>query len=109
MIGAHTIRMSSEAIRWNASYRGLESLCLDHAPTSVADRFYTKPPQELLNEAIEWLGRELGLLGRLADLPDAPSEAKPPTKLDGHEHEIVAVGDGSKRKRKTNRTPTKSA
>lgn len=102
-------KTGASLIRGNASYRGLESLYLDHAPTSVADRFYTKPPQELLDEAIEWLGGELGLLGRLADLPDAPSDSTPTTKLDGHEHEIAAVGDGAKRKRKTNRTPTKSA
>lgn len=32
------------------------------------------PPQELFNEAISWLGQELGLSGGLADLPDITTE-----------------------------------
>jgi len=102
-------KTGASLIRGNASYRGLESLYLDHAPASVADRFYTKPPQELLNEAIDWLGGELGLLGRLADLPDAPSEPVLTEKLESRADATVTAGDGSKRKRKTNRTPTNSA
>lgn len=31
-------------------------------------------PQELFNEAISWLGQELGLSGRLTDLPDITTE-----------------------------------
>lgn len=66
-------KTSASLLRRNVKYRGLESLFLDHAPTNVAERYYTVPPQELLNEAIAWLGKELGLDGRLADLPDSPA------------------------------------
>ncbi len=43
-------------IRKNRHYQGLELLFLDHAPVSMADRHYTTFPQDLLNEAILWLG-----------------------------------------------------
>ncbi|QDT66664.1 tyrosine-type recombinase/integrase [Calycomorphotria hydatis] len=52
-------KTSASLLRSHKDYKGLTSLFLDHAPTSVADRFYTTVPQELLNEAISWLGREL--------------------------------------------------
>ena len=34
----------------------------DHAPQTVPEIHYTTVPQELLNEAIVWLGRELGIV-----------------------------------------------
>jgi hypothetical protein len=37
-------------------------LFLDHAPQTVAEIHYTTIPQDLLNEAIAWLGRELGVV-----------------------------------------------
>jgi hypothetical protein len=33
---------------------------LGHSPRTVADRHYVVPPQELLDEAVTWLGRQLG-------------------------------------------------
>tara|TARA_R110000868_G_scaffold149766_1_gene372490 strand:- start:212221 stop:212379 length:159 start_codon:yes stop_codon:yes gene_type:complete len=32
----------------------------DHAPQTLSEFHYRTVPQELLNEAIAWLGRELG-------------------------------------------------
>lgn len=52
-------KSAASLLRNNRQYRGLESLFLDHAPTSMADRHYTGAPQQLLDEAIAWLGREL--------------------------------------------------
>jgi integrase len=54
-------KSAATLLRNNRDYRGLESLFLDHAPSSVADRHYTGVPQELLDEAIAWLGQELGI------------------------------------------------
>lgn len=55
-------KTSASLLRGHKDYNNLESLFLDHAPGSVAHRFYTAVPQELLNEAIAWLGRELGIV-----------------------------------------------
>ncbi|QDU01927.1 hypothetical protein V6x_16100 [Gimesia chilikensis] len=54
-------KTSASLIRNNRHYQGLESLFLDHAPVSMADRHYTTVPQELLNEVVLWLGDELGV------------------------------------------------
>ncbi len=54
-------KTSASLIRNNREFQGLESLFLDHAPVSMADRHYTTVPQELLNEAVLWLGDELGV------------------------------------------------
>lgn len=48
-------------LRNNRHYQGLESLFLDRAPVSMADKHYTTVPQDLLNEAVLWLGDELGI------------------------------------------------
>lgn len=54
-------KTSASLIRNNRDFQGLESLFLDHAPLSMADRHYTTVPQDLLNEAVLWLGDELGV------------------------------------------------
>lgn len=54
-------KSAASLLRNHREYRGLESLFLDHAPTSMADKHYTGIPQELLDEAIAWLGQELNL------------------------------------------------
>ena len=36
---------------------------LGHAPTTIADRHYIRPPTELFDEAIRWLGTQLGFAG----------------------------------------------
>lgn len=54
-------KTSASLIRGNAKYASLESLFLGHAPQSMADKHYAVAPQELLDEAIVWLGGEYGL------------------------------------------------
>lgn len=54
-------KSAASLLRNHRQYRGLESLFLDHAPTSMADKHYTGVPQELLDEAVAWLGQELGI------------------------------------------------
>ncbi len=41
-------------------YGRLVAYFLGHSPRTVADRHYVVPPQELLDEAVTWLGRQLG-------------------------------------------------
>jgi integrase len=41
-------------------YRQVAPLYLGHAPSTMADRHYVQAPQTLLDEAIGWLGRQLG-------------------------------------------------
>jgi integrase len=54
-------KTSATLIRGNEKYASLESLYLGHAPQSMADKHYAAAPQELLDEAISWLGEEYGL------------------------------------------------
>jgi len=51
-------KTSASLIRGNKEYRGLEDLFLGHAPRKMSDRHYTKPPEELLGEATNWLREE---------------------------------------------------
>lgn len=99
-------KTSATLLQGNAKYRGLESLFLGHAPATVAERHYTSVPQELFNEAITWLGQELGLSGRLADLPDAPAKESAPVTSKA----VISAPQNSeksgRRKRKTNRAST---
>jgi integrase len=41
-------------------YGRFASYFLGHSPRTVADRHYVTPPQELFDEAVTWLGRQLG-------------------------------------------------
>jgi integrase len=43
-------------------YGRLTSLFLGHSPRSIKDRHYSAPSQELFDEAVEWLGRQLGFV-----------------------------------------------
>jgi len=54
-------KTSASLIRGNSKYASLESLFLGHAPQSMADKHYAATPQDLLDEAIVWLGGEYGL------------------------------------------------
>jgi integrase len=44
------------------SYRGFAAHYLSQAPTTMADRHYVRPPRELFDEAIHWLGTRLGFV-----------------------------------------------
>jgi integrase len=65
-------KTAASLLRNHREYRGLESLFLDHAPVSVSDRHYAGVPQDLLDEAIEWLGSELGVSSVSDDLCPRP-------------------------------------
>lgn len=55
-------KTSASLLRNNSQFSTLEHLFLGHAPQSMADRHYAQAPQGLLDQAIEWLGREYGLV-----------------------------------------------
>lgn len=48
-------KTSASLIRGQAEFRGLEDLFLGLSPTSISDRHYAKPPEQLLADAIDWL------------------------------------------------------
>jgi integrase len=54
-------KTSATLIRGNERFSALASLFLGHAPQSMADKHYTQLPQDLLDQAIQWLGQELGI------------------------------------------------
>ena len=54
----------------DSKYSGLKYLFLGHSPRSIADRHYVRPPQNLFDEAIDWLGSKLGIKEPLSDVED---------------------------------------
>lgn len=64
-------KTSASLLRGHRSFQGLESLFLGHADRSIAHRHYTQAPQDLLDEAILWLGQELGIVA--ADYDGTPT------------------------------------
>ncbi|MDY0170059.1 MAG: hypothetical protein RBS80_26180 [Thermoguttaceae bacterium] len=68
-------KTSGSLLESSEKYRDLADLFLDHAPTSVKERHYVKAPQNLLNDAVEWLGGELGIAKPLPP-KDADGENK---------------------------------
>jgi integrase len=54
-------KTSATLLKSNKDYRGLDVLFLGHAPATVAERHYTQAPQQLLNEALAWLGQQYGI------------------------------------------------
>lgn len=57
-------KTSASLIRGNSQFRGLEDLFLGLSPTSISDRHYAKPPEELLAKATQWLATHYGLKGK---------------------------------------------
>jgi integrase len=55
-------KTASTRIGGNRTYRPLRHLFLGHSSRNVADRYYVETPNELLREAIEWLGCDLGIV-----------------------------------------------
>lgn len=53
-------KTSASLLKSHRDYGQLAPLFLGHSPASIAEKHYTKPPQELLNEAIGWLGEQYG-------------------------------------------------
>ena len=54
-------KTSASLLRDNAQFASLEGLFLGHAPQSMSDKHYTKVPQKLFDQAVQWLGEEYGL------------------------------------------------
>jgi len=54
-------KTAATLLRGNATFSGLESVFLGHAPRSIADRHYAGVPHELLGQAINWLATQFGL------------------------------------------------
>jgi hypothetical protein len=55
-------KTSATLLRSNEKFSGLAGLFLGHAPQSMSDKHYTQIPQRLLDQAVTWLGQELGLI-----------------------------------------------
>lgn len=55
-------KTSASLLRDNLQFSSLEGLFLGHAPQSMSDKHYAKVPQNLLDQAIQWLGKEYGLV-----------------------------------------------
>lgn len=55
-------KTSASLLRDNAQFSSLEDLFLGHAPQKMSDKHYAKVPQNLLDQAVEWLGKEYGLV-----------------------------------------------
>ena len=54
-------KTSATLLRGNPHYASIESLFLGHAAGTIAHKHYSQAPQLLLDDAIGWLGRELGI------------------------------------------------
>ncbi len=70
-------KTSATLLRGNPQFTGLEDLFLGHAPRRMSDKHYAGTPNDLLASAIEWLGRELGLV---ADSKQPASQDRQPAK-----------------------------
>ena len=52
---------SATLLRSARDFADLPDHFLGEAPFKMSDKHYAAPPQQRFNEALEWLGRELGL------------------------------------------------
>jgi integrase len=55
-------KTSATMLRNESRFQGTYAHFLGHAPQSIADKHYTQPSQELLDQAIQWLGIEFGVV-----------------------------------------------
>jgi integrase len=53
-------KLGASLLNGHPVYGQLVNLFLGHAPGSMAEKHYAAAPQELLDEAVTWLGRQLG-------------------------------------------------
>ena len=54
-------KTSATLLKSGKQFPGVEVVFLGHSPRSVADRHYAQVPQALLDNAIEWLGKQYGV------------------------------------------------
>jgi hypothetical protein len=55
-------KLGASLLNSHRDYGRLKDYFLGHAPATMADRHYAAPPQELFDEAVTWLGRQLGMV-----------------------------------------------
>ena len=55
-------KTSSDLLYNHKEYRPLHALFLGHSPRTVAERFYVNVNKSTLDNAIEWLGQQYGIL-----------------------------------------------
>jgi integrase len=55
-------KTAASLLETRPEYRGFSTLFLGHSPRTVADRHYVRPPQELFDQAVRWLGQQFGQL-----------------------------------------------
>jgi integrase len=60
-------KTSASLLESHPVYGRLTSLFLGHAPATMREKHYAAPPQALLDEAIKWLGKQLGFVDPAAD------------------------------------------
>jgi integrase len=53
-------KLGASLLSSHKDYGRFVSYFLGHSPRTVADRHYEKPPQALFNQAVTWLGKQLG-------------------------------------------------
>ena len=70
-------KTSATLLRGNEKFSGLAGLFLGHAPQGMADKHYVQVPQGLLDQAIEWLGREYSLVEPPVSSPTSNEPAQP--------------------------------
>lgn len=58
----HLRKTGATTLGKHKHYKSFVPLYLGHAPRSIAERHYAAPSQKLFDEAICWLGRELGVV-----------------------------------------------
>jgi integrase len=71
-------KTAATLIESKLEYRGFSTLFLGHSPRTVADRHYVRPPQELFDQAVRWLGQQLGQVE-----VEKPAKAKAATSAKG--------------------------
>lgn len=55
-------KTSASLLRDNAKFASLEDLFLGHAPQKMSDKHYAQVPHKLLDQAIQWLGKQYGVM-----------------------------------------------
>jgi hypothetical protein len=54
-------KTSASLLATHPTYGQFASLFLGHSPQTTAEKHYVKPPQDLFDEAVVWLGHQLGI------------------------------------------------
>jgi integrase len=69
-------KLGASLLSTHPVYGRFQSFFLGHSPRTVAERHYEVPPQRLFDEAVVWLGQQLGQVP-VEDKPAAPRRRRP--------------------------------